>query len=373
MKKFSLLLFIVIAAELFIFVACERNTQTLQPQNKSQPKASVRWYQLIEGKFEEISEKSPAIPVKAKPWTVQQSVRDILTMDNTSFMGINGYGIASVTLKGSKHPLFRYYYDPIIFKYRTITTLLPLENSIICHIYFNQTLNITTPESLKIQGISLVRLIPKYENYKFIIVPFQRVNPDWESVSFLPLSNTKFLFEWKHSSREQTEFRYTSLNILTMSEKSISRTDFLSSYNIVQISDCKDKSLKKLLYFVKNKLKTPGIIHFHLRTPLTHIDKIYIYTPPKDEEKNFNLVPITIIKTLHSYYVLLPDSKYFNTGPSLYKVEINERSIQKIDLPQLPPGYTYNTFNLLDKRLILGWEQNSFTEVERSGLLILGN
>ncbi len=369
MKKFPILIFIVIAAEFFIFVACERQVQTIHPSNTNRQKSTITWYQLIDGKFEEISETSPAIPVKQEPWTVQQSIRDIITVDNTAFMGINGYGIASVSFKDSPYPLFRYYYDPIIFKYRTITTLLPFENSIICHVYFNQTLNVTSQESLKIQGISLVKLIPRYENYKFIIVPFQRINPDWESVTFLPLSNTQFLFEWKHTSSKRTKFKYTSLNIMTMGEKSITRLDFLSSYHITQISNCKDKSLKRLLYFVKNKLKEPSIIHFHLRTPTTHIDKIYIYTPR--EEKNFNLVSITLLKTPNFYYTLLPDNKYFKTGPCIYRIKTNEKTIQKIELPQIPPGYTYTTFNLLRNKLLVGWEQNSFTNVKRSGLLIL--
>ncbi len=376
-KPKRVLLIITIVLQLTILLSCNRGK--ISPTTK--PKAeenNIAWYQLLGGKFEGISEQSPAIPRDYKPWTIQQHITDIIVRDTKAFLGINGYGIASVSLDKSKYPLFRYYYDPIIFKYRTITTLLPMGESILCHIYFNKTLNSIKADSLKIQGISLVKLVPEYESFKFITIPFQRKNPDWESVSFLPVEPTRFFFEWKYTNSKETRFKYTSLNMTSMAEQTITRFEFLSGYNITEIGECKDKTLKKLLLYTKKQLTEAVTIHFKLKNPQGKRNRIYVYTPLEKKEREFNLISVEVLKITNEknldkpqYLLLIPDKRYFNNGPCIFTLKPNSRRVTEIQLPEIPKNYSYNAFNIINNTLLIGWEENAFTKIGRAGLLIM--
>jgi hypothetical protein len=61
------------------------------------------------------------------PWTVQARVSDLAVLAGRLYLGVNGHGLASLEKPRAPGgpPTFRYYYDPLLFRYRTLTTLVP--------------------------------------------------------------------------------------------------------------------------------------------------------------------------------------------------------------------------------------------------------
>jgi len=358
-----------IIAALFTF-SCE-----IKKHTAIKPKQPImEWYQIQGGKLEPVESPVKAVRVEVKPWTVQSRITDSVLADSKLYMAINGNGIASMTLLSDSPPLFHYFYDPVIFKYRTITTLLYLQDSILCHLYFNEMLNTTTPDTLKIEGISLVKLTPQYENYKFIILPFQKEHPDYESVTFLPETIKDFHFEWKYSSEKETKFAYTNYNLTNNREEKETRADFLSEYNfkdekkseipgeLETIFKASIKALKSL----KTK-EGQNIVHFSVKSPDNSVIKRFSYnktdTTANSGSVYFNIITIPIRITKKGIYAMLPH------GILIYYSQNYPKPVQNV-LPVLPAGYRYTGFNCLNDYLVFYWEQSSFIKVGSAGILL---
>ena len=54
---------------------------------------------------------------------------------------------------------------------------MPDADSLVCHLYFNSLLNVTTAESLPMPGCALLRLHPQDGVYQPIAVPFLIMPP----------------------------------------------------------------------------------------------------------------------------------------------------------------------------------------------------
>ena len=189
---------------LSLVFACQKGPENpglhqsqLNPQAETE---SGQWYVLREGQFEQIEDIRPGL-TKFLPWTVQARIADMVSLKEKLFLAVNGHGIASLNISASNSTESEYFYDTLIFQYRTITTLIPGNKTLLCHLYFNKLLNITTEEQLKIQGISLLKLFPEDGIYQFINPPFQKKHPDWESVGFIPEKADRFFLECKYSDK----------------------------------------------------------------------------------------------------------------------------------------------------------------------------
>ncbi|NOY08650.1 MAG: hypothetical protein GXP33_07390 [Spirochaetes bacterium] len=329
-------------------------------------KVYEKWYQLRDGRPEPV-ESLKSRPVAAEPWTVQDRITDSVTLGDQLYMAVNGHGIASVKLPEDSPPVFYYFYDPVIFKFRTITTLLRYNDSILLHLYFNETLNTTTPDTLKIEGISLVKLVPQYENYRFIIPPFQKKHPDYESVTFLPVTNQYYYFEWKYTDKKETRFFYTAYNIKSGKEQYETRNNFLKEY---RFKDIKETGIPQHLQAVfsasLDKLKTvkrdKSTIHFTVKSGDNTVIKRFSYNENTNPDE-FNLVTVPVRITKNGISALLP-------GGILIDYKENSAKPVSFSLPVLPSGYKYTGFNILDSYFVFYWEQSSFIHVKASGFLI---
>ncbi len=355
--------FLALISVLLLF-SCEKLGILKKPLTEE---LSGRWYQILDDRIEERRDFTVA-PTGFKPWTVQSRITDITALGDSIYLAINGSGIArfSATLEEME-----YHYDPLIFRFRTITTLIPQEQSILCHLYFNKMLNVTSEDRLKIQGISLLRLFPEDGIYQFIIPPFQELHPDWESVGFVPENENLFYFEWKYSDREETKFEYTRLSFpgtkAAPSEEPTQRLSFRRAFQFKPIDRNLPRGLDKLVKTAMKRLNTREVsaaYHLLLRRSGKALIERYEHHP-----EDFTQAREIEIHTLHAfqegktYYLLLPKGPILRTNP-------RGEPLTNLLLPRLPEDFQYTDLFVSAGNLIIPWEQNAFTEVGAAGLYV---
>ena len=328
-----------------------------------------KWFILRQGHFE--STEAPYTSIPPQPWTVQSRVAALNALEHKVFLAVNGWGIVSLDITSLSDPHFEYFYDPLIFQNRTITSLFPDKKTLFCHLYFNTLLNTVQQEDLKIQGISLIKLFPGEGIYRFIIPPFQRQNPEWESVSFLLRDQDEFLFEWKHSSPEETLFHYTLLNYREQKEESIDRLLFQDSFAFQRVNDLEKPS--RLVLLIKRVIKTlipaeqgnkSTALHFLLKEGNSGVRRRYEYYPPDfSSARHPGLYTINLIKQGEDFFALLPEG-------ILLKADPEKKNIETINLPPTPEDIIFTDFYIEDNFLVAAWEEVHFINVGAAGIFI---
>jgi len=329
-----------------------------------------KWFILRQGHFE--STEAPFTSIPPQPWTVQSRVAALSALEHKVFLAVNGLGIVSLDITSLSDPHFEYFYDPLIFQNRTITSLFPDKRTLICHLYFNTLLNTVQQQDLKIQGISLIKLFPGEGIYRFIIPPFQRQNPEWESVSFLLRDQDEFLFEWKHSSPEETLFHYTRLNYREQKEESADRLLFQDSFAFQGVNDLKEPSrLALVINGVINRLipaeqgNISTALHFLLKEGNSGVIKRYEYYPPGfSSARHPELYTINLVKQGEDFIALLPQGTLLRTGPG-------KKDIETLYLPPTPENIIFTDFYIEDNFLVAAWEEVHFINVGTAGIFIL--
>ena len=117
----AVLLIVLTLGALCVLSGCGATTPEPEPAEI----ISGTLYQLQNGRFNSLPEggKPPETPLQ--PWTVQQRVSDLVALGDRVYLGVNGYGIARFVPDAEGELDFTYFYDPLIFRYRTLTTLIP--------------------------------------------------------------------------------------------------------------------------------------------------------------------------------------------------------------------------------------------------------
>ena len=329
-----------------------------------------KWFILRQGHFE--SAEAPSTSIRPRPWTVQSRVAALSALEHKVFLAVNGLGIVALDITSLSDPHFEYFYDPLIFQNRTITSLFSDKKTLICHLYFNTLLNTVQQQDLKIQGISLIKLFPGEGIYRFIIPPFQRQNPEWESVSFLLRNQDEFLFEWKHSSPEETLFNYTRLNYREQKEDSVDRLLFQKSFAFQGVNDLKEPSrlalvmkraIKKLIPAEQGNKSTA--LHFLLKEENSGVIRRYEYYPPGFSSARYpELYTINLIKQGEDFIALLPEGTLLKTGPG-------GKDIETVKLPPIPENIIFTDFYIEGNFLVAAWEEVHFINVGAAGIFIL--
>ncbi len=350
---------------LLILFACHREIEKTYQQLSTPP---GYWFSILEGSIEQIEDVRLSYS-EPGPWTVQERIADLSLLHGKIFLAVNGRGIAAADISASIPPQFKYYYDPLIFKYRTITTIIPGDKFLLCHIYFNKMLNITSEKNLKIQGISLLKLFPEEEIYQFISLPFQEKNPEWESVGFIPEKSDLFFFEWKFSNEEETRFYHSIFSLDQMTDKAVDENIFRRAYNFREIKN--ENTPQSLQALFQNAIKRLGseqfstAFHFLIRRGEEPIISRYEYYP-EDFAKapSIRLLTLSIFKQNESYFLLTPQGL-------IIKADEQGRKLKTYTLPLLPGGYIYLDLIITNRRLLVTWEESLFTDVGSAGLFIL--
>jgi len=324
-------------------------------------------YQLQSGRFTPLPEaREPSLP-PLQPWTVQERVSDLVTLGERVYLGVNGHGIAELIPVADGEPGFNYFYDPLIFRYRTLTTLIPEQRpeevSLLCHLYFNGLLNVVSEAELKLQGISLLRLIPSSGIYTFLTPPYQEEHPEWEAVGFVPVTPQDFYLQWKYSDRNRTLFSYSRFDLAGLKEEEVGALAYRRSYGFEDARQT--DTLRVVLDEARRLLDAPGIstaYQLHIRSDDRPLMQRYEYHPDDfTSAEEIRLYTLSGVCRGEFYLLLLPDGL-------LLQGSSGSRQIQRFRLPPLPEGFVYTDLLLHERNLVAGWEQTAFTQVGAAGI-----
>jgi hypothetical protein len=319
------------------------------------------WFQLQSGAFQAITGPAAAAPVPNRPWTVQSRVADMAFLGDTLFCAVNGSGLAALTVGAQGAASFAYHADSLIFGHRTITTLIPRDGTLAVHLYYNALLNDVPQQELIISGISLVTFLPSHDDFSFLIPPFQKKNPDWEAVGFAPLSQDQFDFEWKYTDSAQTRFAYTRFHADTQREESANREAYIAALGTPAISGPGVPS-DRAAFFDQCRAKTEGIpkgmsLQFSIRSRESPVRLSYRSEPESD-----SAVVFPVFESPAMRLALLPEGRILLGSPGV--------EARQLFLPSLPKGFRYTDLVLDDDWLVVPWEETSFTDVGRAGILL---
>jgi hypothetical protein len=281
--------------------------------------------------------------------------------DNTLFCALNGSGLATIALDAHGSPTFAYHADSLIFAHRTITALVPRQGNLTVHLYYNALLNDVPRTDLTLNGISLVSFLPQQEDYSFLIPPFQRLNPDWEAVGFAPESENSFDFQWKFTDAAQTRFSYSRFHADTNAEEPVTREVYQAALGVTHISGPSVPSdLESFFGSCKVQLALPNetSLQFVLRSRESPVRRNY-----RSKVESDSAVQIPVFEEGTDRYALLPSGRLLHGDA--------HGAVRVIDLPALPQGFHYSDVLKAGAFFLVPWEESSFTDVGRAGLLIL--
>jgi hypothetical protein len=324
-------------------------------------------YQLQSGRFTPLPETGEPSVTPLQPWTIQERVSDLVTAGERMYLGVNGHGIAELIPVADGEPGFNYFYDPLIFRYRTLTTLIPEQRpeelSLLCHLYFNGLLNVVSEAELKLQGISLLRLIPSSGIYVFLTPPYQEEHPEWEAVGFVPVTPQDFYLQWKYSDRNRTLFSYSRFDLAGLKEEEVEALAYRRSYGFEDARQT--DTLRVVLDETRRLLDAPGIstaYQLHIRPDDRPLMQRYEYHPHDfTSAEEIRLYTLYGVSRGEFYLLLLPDGL-------LLQGSSGSRQIRRFRLPPLPEGYVYTGLLLHERNLVAGWEQTAFTQVGAAGI-----
>jgi hypothetical protein len=288
-------------------------------------------------------------------------VADLAFLDDTLYCAVNGSGLSAIGRDPSGQVSFTPHDDPLIFGHRTITTLIPRQGSMAIHLYYNAMLNDARPQDLTIGGISLVSFAPRKSDFAFLIPPFQRANPDWEAVGFATESENSFDFEWKYTDASETRFSYTRYHADTKAEEPANRDMFLAALGVPSI-DGPDVPTALGSFFAACRSQMPVLapgasLQFSLRSRESPIRRNY--RSRKDSE---TAVSVPVFEEKGTLFALLPDGRVLAGGQG--------GAPRLIPLPVLPQGFRYTDLVKWGTSFVVPWEEVSFTDVGRAGLLV---
>jgi len=325
------------------------------------------WFQLREGRFEQIQGPGAIRPTPLRPWTVQERVAGMVLLGAHPYLAVNGHGVAAVSLGPSGFPRFRPFYDPLLFGYRTFTRMLPRGQSLLCHVYFNSLLNETTADALELRGISLLELFPEDGVYRHRTPAFQRLSPDWECVGFAPQDPQAAALAWKHSGPLETRFAYTRLDLAGGEERAAKQEDYRSALAFAPV-DGADPALRAVTREAARRLSSTRIaigLQFLVRADGEPLERRYQILPPEFHvSEHIALLTLPVEERGGRFTLLTPDGTLLWAGDG--SLGVRERR-----LPALPEGFAYTDLLLWEGLAATAWEQRAFAQVGAAGLFLL--
>jgi hypothetical protein len=319
------------------------------------------WLQLQSGVFQAVVGPAAAPPVPRLPWTVQARVADLALVGPTLYCAINGFGLAEIGIDAAGTPTFVYHADPMIFAHRTITTLVPRADGIAVHLYYNALLNDAAPQELALAPVSLVTYLASKSEYAFLVPPFQRKNPDWEAVGFAPASPDQYDFEWKRTDASETSFAYTSYRADTQAEQAVTREAYIAALALPLPSGASDN--RAAFFDACRKeigpLPAGGSLQFAVRSADGLVRRQY-----RSELTGDTVTMVSVFEQGSERLALLPG------GRVLASPARPETEARIVELPELPRGFRYTELARIGGTLVVAWEEISFTDVGRAGLLL---
>jgi hypothetical protein len=314
--------------------------------------------------------------VSALPWTVAARVSDLVALDGRLYLAVNGHGLASPESPGSSETpaRFRYYYDPLLFRWRTLTTLVPSEGSITCHLYFNSLLNPGGAGRLAVQGLALLALQPQDGTYRQIRTPFEAAHRGWECVGFAPLSAQEFLLEWKLAEPERTLFAYTRYLPAASAERPATRREYRQAWEPQALEAGLPDGLQPLVRELLRRERPTGrggaepSFFLAVRSAAEPLCRRYARRAPSRQEEADRLLTAHAFLDGEQRLLLSPDGLLLAAPAAPAGGQFPARR-----LPALPTGFQYTGLFVLQGKLYAAWEQADFTATGAAGIFISGD
>jgi hypothetical protein len=276
------------------------------------------------------------------------------------YAAVNGSGVASIAVDSRGEPSFTYHVDPLIFAHRTITTLVPRQGSLAIHLYYNALLNDAAQKDLAIAGISVVSFLPARDDFTFLIPPFQKKNPDWEAAGFAPESENSFDFEWKYTDTRVTRFAYTRFHADTQAEEESDRDTFMAALGVPSIEGPSvPTGLAAFFGTCRTALSLPSdtALQFTLRSRESPVRRNYRSHPQSE-----SAVVVPVFEEAGRLLALMP-------GGTVLAAD-GTGTTRTVALPRLARGFHYTDIVKIGGWLVVPWEESSFTDVGRAGILV---
>jgi len=357
-------------------------------QNKKiEPDSKERelWYVLSKENLLQVADSSHLRSGSLLPWTVQERITDISILNDKLCFSVNGYGILLCKSINKDPVIFTTLYNHDYFTYKTITTILPVNNEkleisnenskeyILCHLYFNSMAFPFKLDTNLFNNANLIKLIP--DNNELLIEELYPIlpeeTPEWEIIRFLPATENKYHLEWKNSQKAYSEFRYSWYSVKEKTEIAENWEEFLEAYNFKPYTDEKNpaslKILCKKMINESSRDEAATTYHFLIKDKYTHLTSRYIKessVPCTDE--SFEIVTVKMFEDGINFYAL------WKSG-SLYVIPKGDTEVRKINIPALPDGFTFTNFIIHENTLLLTWEESEFLNVGTAGFLIYRN
>jgi len=355
-----------LAAELFLLLCLAAVLITGSCARKpAEPETGTlagRWHQLAGGVFEPV--EAPGRPAVASlPWTVQARVSDLAALDGRLYLAVNGHGLASVEARRGAAAQFRYFYDPLLFRYRTLTTLVPASGSLTCHLYFNSLLNVSAAGQLPVRGLSLLSLHPQEGIYRQIQVPFQASHRGWECVGFAPLSAQEFLLEWKLSESERTLFEYTRYSLASSAEIPAARQEYREAWEPRPLEGRLPAGLEApARELLRSAEGADPSLFLAVRSAAEPLCRRYAWRSNSKREDGEDLLTAHAFLDGERSLLLNSDGLLLASGPGAAPPPRR--------LPALPAGFQFTGLFVLEGVLFAAWEQSDFTTTGAAGIFI---
>jgi hypothetical protein len=321
---------------------------------------NARFFQLSDGIFDRVAGPAAFAQRSLKPWTVQERIADLAFLGDTLWLAVNGHGLASV-MSGDP-PAFAARYDDWLFPNRTITTLVPGQGSLVCHLYYNALLNTVARESLKAEGISFLAFDTRIDDYLVLLPPFQRRNPGWEAVGAAPLAGGEFLVEWKLAA-EETRFSWTRFSIDTKVESSCTREAYQQALAYAPTNGAGiPLGVRRLFDVCAAELAATGVRAGDAVTVLYIVrERTGALKRTFRSGTGDAFVTVPVFLETEAGRALLPGGRV---------VTLDADGVEsRLDLPALPDGFRYTDLARSGGHLVAPWEEVRFTGVGAAGIL----
>ena len=338
------------------------------------PPPAPAFLRLDGGRFVSGNPETLAASGDFMPWTVQTRVPYAVAANGSTYLAVNGWGVAALQYSDAGQPEFSYQEDRELFDGRTITRLLNGRYGLFVHLYFNALLNDRPRTQLPQQDFSLVAVDPIAQVLAAVAAPLQLQEAGWEPVSLVPVSRERFYVEWKHSDAQRVDFRYSRVELTSngLRERPVDQTQFLAAYGFRLSTDAGlAPELQRLVTEVAALLEEDqAAVHLIVRSGAGAIESRirHLTGATGSESEDSPEVPVLrvpVVRRGSIHYALLPDGKLLRLDAALPDPS------RILALPHLPEGYRYTELFAGHRELVVPWEQVDFLSVAAAGVYLM--
>ena len=320
------------------------------------------WFVLRDGGLRAGSMPTPTS--ERAPWTVRPRIVDFAAAGAEVYAAVNGYGVAKIDWSGDQAPRFRYLYDFHLLRYRTLTRLLVVDDSLLCHCYFNTQLNVISAEEWDRQVVSLIRYrvsggASAEGAGEVVALPFQETHPGWELKTLYPASGGYLYLEWKRSEPQRTEFGYSRLSLDDWREVGVTRDAFRRACWSGDV----DEELRSAGQWLAARMGGERTYHFSVREEDSPFARRFRIGASAVDIWRVALQRVRSADGTSWVYGLDPRGTVYRVSSS------PSGSRQCCELPRLPGGFAYADFYVVPAGVIAAWEESDFIHVGSAGLL----